>query len=137
MRVLVLDDEEYRHKEFARRFAGQDLVAARTAGEAIRALEGPPFNLAQLDHDLGTRNNGDGMCVAEAIAAMPRERRPRFVVVHSFNVPAAQRMVVTLKRAGVPSHHRPFACEPRTAPGAATTADGPATPTPSKPKDEA
>jgi hypothetical protein len=26
-------------------------------------------------------------------------------------------------------------CEPRTAPGAATTADGPATPTPSKPKD--
>jgi hypothetical protein len=30
---------------------------------------------------------------------------------------------------------RPFRCEPRTAPGPATTADGPATPTPSLPKD--
>ena len=110
-RVLILDDEQYRHDAFAVSFAGHELVHVRSASEAAEALRGPRFDLAQLDHDLGGHWNGTGRDVAEHIAAMPAEARPRLVIVHSFNPPGARLMVATLKQAGVPASHRPFSPE--------------------------
>jgi CheY-like chemotaxis protein len=109
-RILVLDDEQYRHDGFARRFVGHDVTHARTVAEALDALRGPRFDLAQLDHDLGS-GDGTGRDVAEHIASMPRDLRPRVVVVHSFNPPGARLMVATLKQAGVPSSHKPYSHE--------------------------
>jgi ActR/RegA family two-component response regulator len=107
MRILVLDDEQYRHDGFAMRFAGQDVTHVRTVAEAFKALDGERFEMACLDHDLGS-GDGTGLDVAERIAAMTREARPRYVLVHSFNPPGARRMVATLKQAGIPSKHEPY-----------------------------
>lgn len=111
MRILVLDDEQYRLDVLATRFPGQ-AVLTRTAPEAIEALrQSPRFTVATLDHDLGD-GHGNGRDVADFIASMPKERRPGYVVVHSFNAPAARLMVQTLKAAGIPSRHEPFTCGP-------------------------
>lgn len=107
MRFLVLDDEQYRHDEFERRFRGHDVVHARTVAEAIGALSGERFDQVCLDHDLGD-DHGTGQDVADHIAAMPRDRSPRTVVVHSFNPPGARRMLATLKETGIPAWYRPF-----------------------------
>jgi CheY-like chemotaxis protein len=109
VRVLVLDDEQYRHDVFARRFAADDVTHVRTVAEALAALRGPRFDLAQLDHDLGS-GDGTGRDVAEAIAAMPGLHRPHFVSVHSFNPPGGRLMVAILRQAGVQARHEPFTC---------------------------
>jgi CheY-like chemotaxis protein len=109
MRILVLDDEQYRHDEFARRFTGHDVTHVRMVHEALDALRGPRFDLAQLDHDLGS-GDGTGRDVAEFIAAMPESHRPSFVSVHSFNPPGARLMVAILLRVGIRARHEPFTC---------------------------
>lgn len=78
--------------------------------QAIRALELPdPFDVAYLDHDLFYRTiDRTGYDVAEYIIAMPRERRPKFIVVHSVNDVGAQRMVNLLQSAGCNAVREPW-----------------------------
>lgn len=86
MRILVLDDAGVRHEFFRGwlRPMGHALVEALTAADAIAALDTiSTFDVAFLDHDLGA--GPDGKVVVSHIIAMPRERQPRLVVVHSAN----------------------------------------------------
>lgn len=105
MRVLFLDDSHERHRACKHCLIGHDAHYAFSAAEAISMLKGERFDLACLDHDLDELaaagmepREKTGMHVAEHIVAMPRERRPRAVLVHSMNVPAASRMMATLLR---------------------------------------
>lgn len=108
-RILFLDDSEERHAQFARQHP--EAVREYTAWATIEALRlSPRFDVVYLDHDLGTTETG--MDVVDFIVQMSEEDRPLRVVVHSYNVPAAQlRMLPALNRAGIPTTHEPFALE--------------------------
>lgn len=119
MNILFLDDEGARQDGFEtglQDFFNPDEVAwfvqARSAHEAIRALAGCSeevrFDVAFLDHDLGT-GCATGQEVADFIVReMSPSFRPRCVVVHSWNEPAAAKMVEQLKAAGVRVYRKPY-----------------------------
>lgn len=114
MRILVLDDEQVRHDEFARRWATYERVHVKTVGEAIEALEGGKFDVATLDHDLEDfvclpyPVELTGLDVARYIARMPPEKRPNQVVVHSWNPVGAANMVNALQDGGIHAVRVPF-----------------------------
>jgi len=115
-RVLVLDDDYDRHVTFRALLLGHDIICCYTAEQAIDSLEkSPQFDLACLDHDLNSAQAagiGDhescGMDVAEHIIAMAPERRPKRVIVHSWNVDRAMKMAYLLHKAGVQVSRIPF-----------------------------
>lgn len=118
MKVLFLDDDLERHKRFKTRIvdAGHKVQYVFDAAEAINALEqNPAFDEVWLDHDLndmhyihyhaGTipTDEQTGYTVACYIAeALPEDKRPKCVVVHSMNPSGADRMTAALKSAGIP-----------------------------------
>lgn len=117
-RVLFLDDDPARRDLFLTECTGL-LTAACSHAEAVAALRETVFDVAFLDRDLGDFPGGQfaGYCehqettgedTARFIAAMPTERRPGLVVVHSWNQPGAQRMVHTLVDAFVMVRVCPF-----------------------------
>ena len=107
MRVLTLDDEEWRQEVFARCYAKDDLIQVYTADKAKKALLTGQFDLVCLDHDLGF-GRGNGYEVAQFIAALPPAQQPKEVLVHSFNIAAAVRMVGILRDAGIETYMQPF-----------------------------
>ena len=112
MRVLFLDDAESRHNYFRGQSIGHSVDHVWTAAEAIEALNTrEPYDVACLDHDLeaahypGMAEAGivattpTGQAVADHIASMPEEKRPRRVIVHSFNPAGAVSMERALRGA--------------------------------------
>lgn len=121
MKILFLDDMSSRHDVAkARKRAGSEITHVYTAEEAIEALKGTTFDIVSLDHDLAPEHykhlRGElppgsaatGMVVAEFIAKLPREQRPGFAVVHSWNEWKGPKMVEVLKRAGIDAQYEPF-----------------------------
>lgn len=117
MRVLFLDDSHERQKRFKMHRIGSVLVQAYTYEEAIKALdENPPFDEAHLDHDLsdlaaaGKPDPGErtGTDVAKHIAAMPAERRPLRIILHSFNFAGRTRMANILGDVGIRAVVAPY-----------------------------
>ena len=116
--VLFLDDSEERIVEVKKLFADRakyvDFV--RTANGAIQKLRQREYEVISLDHDLGGRAPGDrenrglensGMDVVRFLIRNPRHKTA--IVVHSWNIPAAQEMVAILKKAGYKNvRHVPF-----------------------------
>lgn len=93
------------------------LTQAFTYAEAIKALEEEPqFDEAYLDHDLsekaaaGSPDQGEktGADVARYIAAMPKEKIPKIIYIHSFNFSGRVRMVQILGDAGIRAVVQPF-----------------------------
>lgn len=107
-RILFLDDSGPRHSLFRAQYP--DAVRVWSARDAKLTLAMyPAFDTVWLDHDLG-EGRPDGMTVVDYIVHMDPALRPRLVVVHSHNHPAAVgRMIPALKAAGVPVRHQPFA----------------------------
>lgn len=117
MRILFLDDDASRHQAFARNSIGHIVHAAWGYEECCYQLQGPDvFDQAHLDHDLSdmaaagmpAKDEKTGTHVAEFIAAMPPEKRPRLVVLHSFNDAGWRRMARILDEAGVDWIRRQF-----------------------------
>jgi CheY-like chemotaxis protein len=104
-RVLVLDDNHERLEAFAEALQGCQATCVSTSKAAqIALIEEEPFDLVCLDHDLGEFESvspGDGMEVAQFIARHMRDKIPRWVLVHSCNVPAADRMERELEEGGI------------------------------------
>lgn len=117
MRILFLDDNENRHRSFLAQNIGHVVVPVYKARHAINALEMyEPFDVASLDHDLDWQATAGlepleetGLTVARHIASMPPERRPKMVIVHSFNPVGAQAMYDVLAEAGVNVARGPYA----------------------------
>lgn len=115
MKILFLDDDNNRTEHFLKNTGGADVFCVDTATLAINALKvHGPFDIASLDHDLGGEHyvayelENHGGAVARYIAANPSCIK-HCVVVHSYNGPAAKKMVEEIKAAGVPATHIPFA----------------------------
>jgi CheY-like chemotaxis protein len=101
--ILVLDDDEGRHRVFARALVGNAVDHVGTARGAIRALSSAHYDVAFLDHDLGGEQMvpsgpGTGYAVAEWLAAHP-ENCPPVVFVHSYNPVGVANMRRVLPRA--------------------------------------
>jgi len=104
-RFLFLDDNKERHEHFEKMCEGLpvDVWHAWTAPQAIsRLARQEKFDTVFLDHDLDETSGGDGLMVAEFIAyELPSSKRPPRIVVHSWNQPAARKMMAVLKEAGL------------------------------------
>jgi CheY-like chemotaxis protein len=118
-RVLILDDDENRHYSFRRRFATlgfkpEDLIHVYTARQAIDALTvNERFDLVCLDHDLDPvsllSDTGTGADVSEFIGMhMEPTKRPKLVLVHSWNPDGSARMVADLQAGNVRVIRREF-----------------------------
>ena len=96
-RVLVLDASQERREAFAEALEGcQARFVVTSKAAKIALIDEDPFDLVCLDHDLGefgVVRPGNGLEVAEFITRDMRDKIPRWVLVHSANVPAADRMV--------------------------------------------
>lgn len=121
MKILFLDDDKERHARFLRNNIGHVIVQAWDYEEACAKLtEHDRFDQAHLDHDLSYEQQTayvegltpprekTGTDVAEFIAAMPEDKRPRLCVLHSFNDAGWRRMARILTDVGIDCIRRPF-----------------------------
>jgi CheY-like chemotaxis protein len=108
MKVLLVDDDDYRHQVFIKAYKAHILVRTYDYAQAQEylGLSGPKFDLILLDHDLG--EGPTGMAVAKLIAALPQEQRPEVVRVHSWNVDGARQIIAFLKDYAIPAYHQLF-----------------------------
>ena len=53
MRILILDDDHSRHKQFSKKYASEDLTHVFTAHVCIELLKRYEYDYVFLDHDLG------------------------------------------------------------------------------------
>lgn len=109
IRVMLLDDDERRHRWFAKRFAGDELNVAATVAEAKELLEEYAYDAIFLDHDLlphhyESNDHGDeantGYAIAEFLNERPDLQRAATIIVHTRNADAAIGMVTTLRETG-------------------------------------
>lgn len=113
MKILFLDDDELRHEYAQQELIGHEVEHVRTVPEALTALALRYFDLAMLDHDLG---GGEHCAPSNEVSGYEVARRisegdvlqPRFVLVHSYNAPGAQRMIAALKAAPLRCAWIPF-----------------------------
>jgi len=96
MRIFVLEDDSYRINFFIEKFCDCNVIVTESAYSAIEYLKDNMFDYIFLDHDLGEAN-GCGLDVAEYLYNNPdNDNNYASIVVHSWNIPAAQRMLSLL-----------------------------------------
>lgn len=107
--VMVLDDDERRHRWFRKRFAGDFVDVAATADEAKQILESGAYDAIFLDHDLlphhyESNEHDDFASTGYAVAEFLHERadlqRAATIIVHTRNADAAIKMVQKLRETG-------------------------------------
>ena len=120
MKFLFLDDDEERQSKFYQKFLkfkkDEDvLIQTRTVEETIDALKTQgPFDILDLDHDLGGRIyvkevEGTGYEVALFVEnELPDELLPKHVIVHTFNPDGARRMMISLSKRVTSVQYIPF-----------------------------
>ena len=102
MRIVVLDDETYRHEYYRQVHSGDDVVACKTVGECREALK-KPCDLLLLDYDL-ERGNSAGI-----IAEVARlKHRPGRIVVHSRSERGGPFLVRALRNIGIQADSERF-----------------------------
>lgn len=102
MRILVLEDEFYRHLQFVNNLVGHVVVVLNNSKNCIEALrDHGPWDVLFLDHDL---EGGDvGMKVVNYICGewekeAPECDLPNRIVVHSLNIERNKAMMQALKK---------------------------------------
>ncbi len=107
--VMLLDDDERRHRWFQKRFDGDDLYIAANVAEAKELLDDATYDAIFLDHDLlphhyESNDHDDfastGYAVAEWLHDNPDIQRAATIIVHTRNADAAVRMVQKLRESG-------------------------------------
>lgn len=104
MRILLLDDDMYRHKAYRQRLIGSILTGVETSKECIKVLEeSEPFQIILLDHDLDGKiyvpsGPDTGYEVAEWLRDHP-EKMPDVVILHTGNEKGAKCMKEVLPNA--------------------------------------
>jgi CheY-like chemotaxis protein len=116
VKILILDDQQYRHDVYARRFETFDaeVVHVYNPDEAAEVLGQMTFDLVFLDHRLGyyvyepMPMEVTGLATAKLIAALPEDMRPKKVVVHSWDTTGSTQMAEVLRAAGIAVSEEPF-----------------------------
>jgi hypothetical protein len=109
IRVMLLDDDERRHRWFKKRFSGDLLDVAATVDEAKELLVENPYDAIFLDHDLlphhyESNDHQDfantGYAIAEFLCDQKQLQRAATIIVHTRNADAAIPMVQKLRETG-------------------------------------
>ncbi len=107
--VLLLDDDDRRHRWFRKRFEGDELDIAESVAEAKDLLAENTYDAIFLDHDLlphhyESNDHGDfantGYAVAEFLNDRAELQRAATIIVHTRNADAAIPMVQKLRESG-------------------------------------
>lgn len=107
--VMLLDDDERRHRWFNKRFSGDGLDIAINVEEAKDLLAENSYDAIFLDHDLlphhyESNDHNDFASTGFAIAEWLNERadlqRAATIIVHTRNADAAIPMVQKLRESG-------------------------------------
>lgn len=107
--VLLLDDDERRHRWFMKRFSGDELDIAENVEQAKEFLSGISYDAIFLDHDLlphhyESNDHDDyantGYAIAEFLDERRELQRAATIVVHTRNADAAIPMVQKLRESG-------------------------------------
>lgn len=126
--ILILDDDQLRHRSFRRRYNGNSVVCVLDPIDAAAAMTNVQYDLVHLDHDLGFSHTGEtdpaffggyspdpdktyemtGYHLVLWMLQMPQDKRPRHVIVHSLNPGGAQKMFSALHGAGFWVNQEPF-----------------------------
>lgn len=105
MRILILDDERYRHDAFERRFASEETWHAYTLKQFMnRFISQPKFNTIYLDHDIADSKAETGLDAVRFLVDTLKERpdkTPDKIIVHSWNPVGAKAMFEALRLAGL------------------------------------
>jgi len=112
-KILILDDDDNRHEQFAKKYASENLVHVHTSTDAIDELKINKFDYVFLDHDLGgtimsSSGPGTGYEVAEWIANNENGIPLKAVILHSLNPPGRKNMYNVLYSKGVNVMESPF-----------------------------
>ena len=115
--VLVLDDDERRHRWFSKRFVNDEIDFAETVAEAKEFLEKYVYDAVFLDHDLlphhyESNDHDDfastGYAVAEWLNENKSIQRSATFFVHTRNAEGAYKMVEKLRDSGRQVEYVPF-----------------------------
>ncbi|MEO6052162.1 MAG: cyclic-phosphate processing receiver domain-containing protein [Pyrinomonadaceae bacterium] len=107
--VMLLDDDERRHRWFAKRFAGDDLFIAATVADAKQLLAERSYDAIFLDHDLlphhyESNDHDDfaqtGYAIAQWLNVRTDLQKAATIIVHTRNADAAIPMVEKLRESG-------------------------------------
>jgi hypothetical protein len=101
MKIFFLDDSKERHERFRLNRLHAEITFAWTYEEACKVLSRDSF-------DVVNKKDKNGVDLAEFLSMLPLERRPEFVVIHSFNKNGRQRMKTILSGAGIRCRISPF-----------------------------
>lgn len=102
MKILILDDDDFRHQVFAENLTGHSVTHTRNSAEFFNALGKEQFDIVFLDHDLGDivfdpyKREITGTHVAQGMVDK-LDKIPK-CVIHSWNPSGAQRMRSILSR---------------------------------------
>jgi CheY-like chemotaxis protein len=114
MKVLIVEDNMFRHNFFDVMYDGEEIHHAYTYKEACKFLDNNLYEIVQLDHDLGDFTKPDteggremtGYDVARHLCE--KNLVPDVVIVHSINPCGADSIVKLLNRNGVNVVRRPY-----------------------------
>lgn len=115
--IFLLDDDERRHRWFAKRFEGDDLDIAVTVAEAKELLSEYAYDAIFLDHDLlphhyesNDHNDFDstGYAIAEWLEENKEMQRAATIIVHTRNSDGAIKMVEKLRESGRQVEYVPY-----------------------------
>ena len=107
--VMLLDDDQRRHRWFRKRFSGDDLDIAENVDEAKELLAANSYDAIFLDHDLlphhyESNDHDDfastGYAIAEWLHEKAELQRAATIIVHTRNADAAIPMVQKLRESG-------------------------------------
>lgn len=107
--VMLLDDDERRHRWFIKRFQGDDLDIAENVEEAKQLLGEGSYDAIFLDHDLLPHHyesndhddfDSTGYAIAEYLHERADLQRAATIIVHTRNADAAILMVQKLRETG-------------------------------------
>jgi hypothetical protein len=107
--VLLLDDDDRRHRWFKKRFEGDELDIAKSVAEAKYLLAQNTYDAIFLDHDLlphhyESNDHDDfantGYAIAEFLNDRADLQRAATIIVHTRNADAAIPMVQKLRESG-------------------------------------
>jgi CheY-like chemotaxis protein len=113
VKILILDDDHSRHRQFSKKYATEDLKHVYTSYDCIQLLKVYEYDYVFLDHDLGGKQmvksgDGTGYEVAEWLSNNP-DRQPKIsVVLHSLNPIGRKNMCNVLKSSNIPVIASPF-----------------------------
>jgi CheY-like chemotaxis protein len=104
MKILIIDDEEYRHEWLGSALKDHDVVSARTDKQAFKHTQ---FDLAFFDHDLACDMDGSQLAY-EVLNNPDVYKAPKKAWAHSMNWSGANNIAAKFRSCGIPCDIQDF-----------------------------